>query len=390
MTDLGPRRATLPGGPADVIVVGGGATGCATAYYASRAGARVLLLDRWDLNTEASGRNAGSLHGQVQREPFQERGDRWAREWLPALSFLQDSLALWDGLSDELGTDLEVVRRGGLLVADREDQLPDIERKVALENQAGVASRMIGADELRELAPWVCDRAVGGELCPVEGKANPLVTAPAFARRAIAMGASVVTNVRVTGIDRDGAGHAVVTDRGTFRAPRVVLAAGDGLPELGAGVGLSIPVTGEPIQVTVTEPVQPLVKHLVYYAGGRLTFKQAAAGSLLIGGGWPARRAPDGSWVLNPDSLRENLRVAISVAPAIADVSVIRTWVGIGDATPDLMPIIDEIPGRQGLFVGIYPHMGFTASPLMGRTLARLAVGGSPELDLAPFRLDRF
>jgi glycine/D-amino acid oxidase-like deaminating enzyme len=377
-------------GEVDLVVVGGGATGCATAYYASRAGARVLLLERWDLNTEASGRNAGSLHGQLQHEPFRERGAPWARNWLPALQFLQSSLRLWDGLSAELGVDLEVAKRGGILVADSPDQLPDIERKVVMENDAGVASRMIDREELRALAPWVSERAIGGELCPIEGKANPLITGPAFARRAMAAGADIRTGVTVSGLEPDGNGYVVTTDRGRFRAPAVVVAAGDAMPALGRMLGLPMPVTSEPIQVCATEPVQPMVKHLVYYAGGRLTFKQAASGTLLIGGGWPARAAPDGSWVLDPESLRQNLRVAISVAPAIADVAVIRTWVGIGNATPDLMPIIDAVPGLPGVFVGIYPHMGFTASPMMGRTLARLVAGDDPELDLAPFRVDRF
>lgn len=377
-------------GPFDLIVVGGGLTGCATAYYSSLAGARVLLLERSDLITEASGRNAGSLHGQLQHEAFRERGDAWARKWLPALQFLQSSLRLWDGLSAELGVDLEVAKRGGLLVADRPEQLGDIERKVAMENGAGIPSRMIGREELRELAPWVSDRAMGGELCPIEGKANPLITGSAFARRAITLGAVIRTGTTVSGFERDGAGYAVTTDRGRFRAPAVVVAAGDAMPTFGQMLRLPLPVTSEPMQVTATEPVQPLVKHLVYYAGGRLTFKQAASGTLLIGGGWPARSGRDGSWVLDPDSLRQNLRVAISVAPAITDVAVIRTWVGIGNATPDLMPIIDEVPGMPGVFVGIYPHLGFTASPMMGVTLSRLAARDEPGVDVAPFRADRF
>jgi glycine/D-amino acid oxidase-like deaminating enzyme len=194
----------------------------------------------------------------------------------------------------------------------------------------------------------------------------------------------------VSGVHRSGGGYTVTTDKGRFRAPSVVVAAGAATSEFSRTLSLPLPVEREPIQVTVTEPVRPLVKHLVYYAGGRLTFKQAASGSLLIGGGWPARAGRDGSWVLDPESLRQNLRVAISVAPVIADIAAIRTWVGIGNATPDLMPIIDEVPDMPGVFVGLYPHMGFTASPMMGRTLAKLVAGDDPEFDLSPFRADRF
>ncbi len=374
----------------DVVVVGGGASGCATAYYAARAGARVLLLERHQLNTEASGRNAGSLHGQIQHEPFRELGDDWARSWSPALRFLADSLELWDGLSSELGVDLEVERRGGLLVADAVDQLEWIERKVAFEREAGVASRMLTAAELRELAPWATDRVVGGELCPLEGKANPLLAGPSFALRAKELGAVVRTGSAVEAIEPGGHEHTVRYAGGQARAPRVVVTAGDAMPWFGSMLGVDLPVTSEAVQVNVTERVAPLLEHLVYYAGGRLTFKQSASGTLLIGGGWPARRNAEGEWVLDPDSLRENLRTAISVVPAVAGVRLVRTWVGIGNGTPDHRPVLGEVAQYPGVFFGIYPYMGFTASPLMGRTLAALALGEDPGRDLTPFAPERF
>jgi glycine/D-amino acid oxidase-like deaminating enzyme len=153
---------------------------------------------------------------------------------------------------------------------------------------------------------------------------------------------------------------------------------------------LEIPVTSEPVQVSATEPVEPIVKHLVYYAGDKLTLKQAHTGALLIGGGWPARLNSEGEWVVNPDSLRDNLRVAMKVAPAIANAHVVRTWAGIGNATPDLLPIIGEYATAPGVVVGIYPHMGFTAGPLMGRILADLATGTPVDRALHPFAPSRF
>ncbi|MBD8606807.1 FAD-binding oxidoreductase [Aeromicrobium sp. CFBP 8757] len=375
----------------DVVVIGGGATGAATAYYASRDGARVLLLDRNDLNTEASGRNAGSLHGQIQHEPFLHMGDDWARDWLPALAFLADSLAVWDGLSAELGVDLEVKKKGGLLLADRLDQLPDIERKVAFERSIGIDSRMMTRDEVVALAPWVSDEVVGGELCPIEGKANPLLTAPAFARAAMRHGATVRTGLSVSGLERTSGGlHRVVTTDGSFDTRSVVICTGDTMPVFGEMLGINLPVTSEAVQVSVTERIEPLVDHLVYYAGGKLTFKQATTGTLLIGGGWPARRDADGAWVLNPDSLRENLAIAVRIAPTISSVKLLRTWVGVGNGTPDQRPILGEVPSHPGVFVGIYPYMGFTASPLMGQTLAALAAGRDPGRDLTPFDPLRF
>lgn len=379
-----------PGHVFDVAVVGGGASGASATYHLSRAGLDVVLLDRNDLNTEASGRNAGSLHGQIQHEPFLEEGAEWAEAWLPALRFLADSLTLWDNLSEDLGTDLQVAKKGGILVADDESQLPAIERKVALENRVGIPSRMLSADELRSLAPWISDTVVGGELCPIEGKANPLLVAPAFARRAVEAGAVVRTQTPVVGFDRDGDVRVIRTPAGDVRARRVILAGGDGMPDLARHFDLDLPISSGAVQVSVTERVDPMVAHLFYYAGGKLTFKQAQSGTLLIGGGWPARRNAAGEWVVNPDSLRANLAMAIRIAPMIADLALLRTWTGIGNGTPDHSPIIGPVTSEGDVIVGFYPYMGFTAAPLMGRILADLARGEDPGLDLAPFAPTRF
>jgi sarcosine oxidase subunit beta len=375
---------------ADIAVIGGGITGAATAYELAKRGVDVVLIDGKDFNTEASGRNAGSLHGMIQHPSFMERGESWAREFLPALSMLADSLELWDGLSDELGADLEVTRNGGILIGATQRQLDDIARKVAIEQEAGYNSRMLDQSELQELAPWVSPDMPGGEYMPSEGKANPLIAAPAFARAAERHGARFALGEPVTSITRTADGYELQAETTTIRVRSIVLAAGNGMSSIGRMLDLEIPVTSEPVQVSATEPVEPIVKHLVYYAGDKLTLKQAHTGALLIGGGWPARLNSEGEWVVNPESLRDNLRVAVRVAPAISNAQVVRTWAGIGNATPDLLPIIGEYESAPGVFVGIYPHMGFTAGPLMGRILADLATGTEVDRDLHPFAPARF
>ena len=136
--------------------------------------------------------------------------------------------------------------------------------------------------------------------------------------------------------------------------------------------------------------IAPLVKHLVYFTGEKLTFKQAKSGSLLIGGGWPARINGDGLAVFNPDSFRANMRVALKVVPSISKVRIIRTWIGTGNGTPDQRPFIGEVPGFKGAYVGMFPYMGFTAGPLMGKTLADLVTLGQVDRDLTPFQVGRF
>jgi len=374
----------------DVLVIGGGIAGCAATYYLALAGADVLLVEQFDLNTQASGRNAGSLHGQIQHEPFLHLGEDWARTFLPALAFLNRSLAMWDSLSEELGVDLEVRRHGGLLVAETEEQIADIRRKVSLERSAGLPVEVLSASELQRVAPYISTKMVGAAFTPMEGKANPLLVTPAFANSAIQSGAKIRTWTKITSIEKDSPGFRVFTDSGVITCRTLVCTAGASLPDVGAMLGLRLPITSEPVQVNVTEPVAPLVKHLVYFAGEKLTLKQSVSGSILIGGGWPARTDVNGNAILNPESLRSNLRVAKKVVPAIGRAKLIRTWVGIGNGTPDHRPMIGKIAGVPGLIVGIFPYMGFTAGPLLGRILADIALNRDVGQDINGFSPDRF
>ena len=374
----------------DVLVVGGGITGCSTAWNLSGHGAKTVLLEQSDLNTQASGRNAGSLHGQIQFASFMEFGDEWAHRFLPALRFLARSLEMWTDLSDQLDTDLEVSLNGGLLIAETSQQMRDIKRKVAVERLIGVESDILDSADLQRIAPYISESMVGAQLCRMEGKVNSMLAAPAFARAALSRGAEIRTNTAVTGLGWENDLFTATTTSGKVTARRVVLATGNDLNFFAPLWSRRLPVIDDPAQVGVTEPIAPMVHHLVYYAGGALTFKQAKAGSLLIGGGWSSDLDPvTGRNRVNPTNLVANMAIALRVVPSLAGIRLIRTWPGRGLATPDLGPIIGPI-GPPGMVVGVYPHMGLTAGPLMGRVLARLVLGLPAEVDLAPFSPDRF
>lgn len=374
----------------DIVVIGGGAIGTSTLYNLAKSGANVALLEEFDLNTQASGRNAGSLHGQIQYEPFEELGIEWAKTFLHGLGILADSLSIWKTLSEELGVDLEVSSNGGLMIAENEMNMRHLEKKVELENSIGIPSRLMSATELQEVAPYISKKMIGASISPIEGKANPLLLAPSFAATAQRFGAKVFTETKVEVISKEGSGYRIKSGARSYYAEKVVICANAGIPALGRGIGVAIPIDDAPVQVSVTEQIEKFVHHLVYFTSEKLTFKQANSGSLLIGGGWPARYNEAGTPILNPDSLRSNLRVALKVVPRIADIRVIRTWIGVGNGTPDHNPIIDEIKSMPGVFVGMYPYMGFTASPLMGRLISELVLTGKTERDISPFALSRF
>jgi glycine/D-amino acid oxidase-like deaminating enzyme len=218
----------------------------------------------------------------------------------------------------------------------------------------------------------------------LEGKANPLVAAPAFAKAAREHGAELLLRTEVVGIERKSGGWHVTTTRGAFDFDRIVDVSGAEAGRLAEFVGVPLPVCGQPIQAAVTEPVPPLVRHLLYFAGGRLTLKQARIGSLLIGGGWPAAVEPGSGRVrVAIEALGANVRQAVDVVPGCAGASLLRAWTGVCPALPDHRPILGEV--ADGMVVGMFPFLGFTCAPIVARIVAALVLGEEPRYDLRPF-----
>lgn len=372
----------------DVIVIGGGIAGCASTFYLAKDGLDVLLLESSELNTLASGSNAGSLHAQIPHEPFVEKGADWAREFVPAVRLLRASLNLWKGLEEELEADLEVHFGGGLLVASTQEQMIQIEEKAAIERSAGLEIRLLHGDALHEAAPYLSRRMIGGAICPHEGKANPLVVAPAYAAAASRFGAEVRRHEEVTGVGRDGKGYVVETNHGRYRARRIVTAAGVETGRLASALGAELGIQAFPIQVSVTEPTEKLLPHLLYYAGEKLTMKQTRLGTILIGGGWSARLDARGRPITDPTSLADNLAIALEVVPAIGPLNLIRSWAAVVNGTEDWLPIVGELDGAPGFFINYVPWMGFTAGPAAGRITADLVQGRrcSLDVDVRPFK----
>jgi sarcosine oxidase subunit beta len=210
--------------------------------------------------------------------------------------------------------------------------------------------------------------------------------APAFARAAEGLGARLLCGVELQGLRTEAGGFLAVTSAGAITTRRVVNCAGAEAGAIAAMVGLELPLRGYPIQVSVTEPVAPLVRHLVYSAGRRLTLKQARSGALLIGGGWPAKLDPGtGRLAVDPESLRANLGAAIRTVPALRSAQLLRTWPAIVNGTDDWRPILGEVPRVPGFYFCLIPWLGFSVGPIAARAVAALILGKNPEVDIDGF-----
>jgi glycine/D-amino acid oxidase-like deaminating enzyme len=345
-----------------------------------------MLIEEHDLGALASGANAGSLHAQIPHHEFVCEGPGWADGFAPVIPLMLESIALWQELEKELGADFELSLPGGLLVAATEAQLRDIVRKAALEARHGLATQILGPQELRDTAPYISRRMAGAAFCPQEGKINPLIAASAVARAAEKAGALVRRRTRLESLTFDGSHFVAATSRGKITAARVVNCAGANAGRIAAMLGFDLDIEGYPIQVNVTEPVAPLVEHLVYFAGDRLTLKQTRHGSLLIGGGWPARWDPRHRRpMVDPASLIANLRTAVTVVPDLLSVQVLRTWPAMVNGTADWRPVLGELPKVPGFFMCVFPWMGLTAGPASARLVADAVLGKK-----SPRRFARF
>jgi sarcosine oxidase subunit beta len=367
----------------DVLVVGGGLAGCSLAYFLAKEGVDVIVIERHALNKMASGSNAGSLHCQIPNTEFLENGENWVRGFAPVLKLMKKSICLWETLEKELNADFEISKSGGLLIAETEDQMHDIERKAKFERQQGIEMEILCRDDLLKMAPYVSDKMLGAAYCPDEGKANPHKATPAIAAAAGSYGARIYNHTSVDAIEPVGDGFQIKTSMGNISARRVVNAAGAQAADIAGMLGIKLDIAGFPIQVNVTEPAPPLVKHLLYFAGDRLTLKQARSGGFLIGGGWPSTiNRQTGQLSVNPQSVRKNMHAALSLIPSLFDVRLLRTWPAIVNGTKDWKPLLGEVPGVKGFYMNMFPWMGFTAGPMSARIVADLILGRQSSMDM--------
>lgn len=367
---------------AEVIIIGGGIIGCATAYELAKKKISVIVLDKDDsIGNGGSSRNGGGVR-QSGRDP---------RE-LPLAMYAVENL--WPGLSEELGINVEYHKEGNLRLGKTERHLEILQGLTDRATVLGLDVRMIDGKEVREINPYLSDEVIGASWCPTDGHANPLLATLGYYRKARMLGAKFYTGEEVVEIKKiRGTARQVITKKNVFEGEKIILAAGFESRAIAATVGIDVPMSNELIEALVTEAEPKMFPQMLGTADADFYGHQTEHGSFVFGGasGFEAKNKDNGKMITNSITAPCICRGIMKYIPKLADAKIVRTWAGYEDVCADGIPVISEIDEVPGMILacGFTGH-GFGISPVVGQLLAQMAAGEETTLDMKEFRYDRF
>lgn len=367
---------------ADVIVIGSGVIGCAAAYYMAKKGMSVLVLDQDEsVGNGGSSRNGGGVR-QSGRDP---------RELPLAIYGVEH---VWPTLSDELGVDVEYHKEGNLRLGKTETHKQILTGLTEKAVACGLNVRMIDAEEVRKINPYLSEEVTCASWCPTDGHANPLTTTLGFYKNARALGVVFHMGEKVVKLEKvHGKLRRVCTKTTVYEANQVLVAAGYASRFLTQTVGIDVPMREELIEALVTEAEPKMFPQMLGTADADFYGHQTNHGSFVFGGATGME-----STVLDNGTNRTSSLTApcicrgiMKYVPKLADAKIVRTWAGYEDLSIDGIPVISKVEEVPGLLLacGFTGH-GFGISPVVGQLLAQLAAGETPMLSLQEFRYDRF
>ena len=374
-------REAAPRDHYDVVIVGGGGHGLATAYYlAQKHGVRrVAVLEKGWLGGGNTGRNT-----QVCRSNY---------FYPESAAFYEHSLRLYETLSSDLNFNIMFSQRGILEIAHSLEELEIQRRWANAMTMNRIDSEVLDRAAIRQLVPALdldCRiPIVGGFIQRRGGIARHDAVALAYARAASAAGVDIVQQCEVTGFDiQGGRVRGVTTTRGPIAADRVALCVAGHSGQLAARAGLRLPIQSLALQAMVTEPVRQVLDTVVASAVVHCYVSQSDRGELVIGGGADPFASYAQRGALN--TFRDNAAAAVELFPAFSRLRLMRQWAGVCDIAPDSSPIVGPTP-IENLYVSTgWGTGGYKAIPAGGDTLAHtIATGHTHEL-LRPFQLERF
>jgi len=376
-------RDASPAESYDIIIVGGGGHGLATAYYLAKEHGlrRVAVLEKGWIGGGNVGRNT-----TIIRSNYGLQGNIPFYEW---------SMKLWEGLEQDFNYNAMVSQRGVLNLYHSDGQRDAYARRGNAMRMNGVDAELLDQQAVRAMAPFLnFDNArfpiQGGLLQRRGGTARHDAVAWGYARGASDRGVDIVQNCEVTGFIRDTAGAVtgVETTRGRIMAKKIGIAVAGHSSRVAAMAGLRLPIESHVLQAFVSEGLKPVIPGVITFGAGHFYISQSDKGGLVFGGDI------DG---YNSYAQRGNLPVVedvceggMAIMPMIGRARLLRSWGGIMDMSMDGSPIIDHAP-VSGLYLNTgWCYGGFKATPASGWCFAHLLATDQPHPTAAAFRLDRF
>lgn len=375
-------RDPAPKAEYDVIIIGGGGHGLATAHYlASRHDVtNVAVLEKGYLGSGNVGRNTTIIRSNYL---------------LPGNTpFYELSMKLWEGLEQDLNYNAMVSQRGVINLYHSDGQRDAYARRGNAMRLAGVDSELLGREQVRAMLPnFDYDNArfpiQGGLLQKRGGTARHDAVAWGYARAADSRGVDLIQNCEVTGITIvNGRAVGVETSRGPIRAKKIAMAVAGNSSRVAAMAGLRLPIESHVLQAFVSEGLKPLIDTVVTFGAGHFYISQSDKGGLVFGGDIDGYNsyAQRG----NLPVIEDVMEAGMGLWPGLGRVRMLRHWGGIMDMSMDGSPIIDFTP-VDGLYLNSgWCYGGFKATPASGFCFAHLIATGEPHPVASAYRLDRF
>jgi sarcosine oxidase subunit beta len=374
----------------DVIVVGAGISGAASAYELSRRGFKVTLLDRYAPAAMASGWTLAGVR-QSGRHPAE-------------LPLATAAVERWVGLAEELDGETSYRRNGNLRLARTVDEVPVIQKLVAEQSAAGLELTLLtDTADIAAVAPAVSDRVMAASWCPTDGSADPKATVLSYVQAAQRLGTTTRFGERALRIETaSGRVTGVATDKGFILADHVVVSAGIFGNDLLDPLGLAVPLQVPMVTVLRSAAQAPTLGPVIGVANADCAGRQEVNGRFRVTSGletWHGdmESGPRESGELRPavrpsmNSVAEVVRLFGTVVPAFKDARIDEVWAGLIDLTPDGLPVIEASAEFEGLTIAMgFSGHGFCLGPVTGTIVADLVETKRTAMPITPFTLSRF